>query len=231
MMTQEKRKTPKWVWVTAGVFLIGATGAITIMSIRPSQQSQAPSISPVESAEAQWSRDRAAYLQLLMSIDVDPKTPQNGGVIQSLAMQRALEIMDHANAERSRIDSPNYRLPFEVVIYRLQQANNEKIVNAHRGRVDFVKTFTLPTGEKVEVKPTSTSVLGETLLDELAFNFVVAQISRKVKEEDVRAMLNSQKTVSDSLALLLEQKQQGDVLKALDEVKKDELVNGGGTQK
>ena len=229
MITKSKGKTPKWALVLIGVMGIGTAALITIWMIKPSnKQADLPSTSPVETAETQWAKERAGYLQLFMTVDVDPKVPRNFGILQSWAMQRSLEILDYANAQRVDPKSPSYRLPLETITYQLQQANNNRMVNAQRGQVNYVETYTTAEGGQVKIVPTATSVLGKALLDELALNFISTQIAAKVSEADMRNMLNKQTKVSDSLALLLDQKNQGDTLESLDKAKREKLTKGGG---
>lgn len=225
----DKQKLPRWMLV-GGAGIVFSVGVLMIVAtVMPKAQTKASDqVSPVISAEAELAKARADYLQLILAIDVDPKNPSKAGLLQTVLIQRSAEQIEYANLLRKKQGSKFFGQRLEVVLYQLEQLNNQRLIDAQRGQIGEQRFVVNLDGSKTGYTPTATVLLGQAMFDAAAFQMARLEITRKMTEADLNAFLLAQKNVNDNLALLLDAKQDIDVLEQLRQLQLKRLQEGGG---
>lgn len=231
LMDEGKPKLPRWILVTGAGFIFSVGALIVVATAMPKAQNKAADqISPVMSAEAGLAKARADYLQLILAIDVDPKSPGKAGVLQTILIQRSAEQVEYANLLRKKPGSKFFGQRLEVALFQLEEINNRLIIDAQMGQVNEQRFRINLDGSRTPYTPTSTVLLGQAILDAAAFQMTRLEITRRMTPEDVNAFLVAQKNVTDNLALLLEAKQDTDVLQQFQELQIKKLQKAGGNK-
>jgi len=228
MLRTNKIKIPKAVLFPAIALLATGGAWILILMSRPPAELPSPPPSAVDNARADLADSRAQLLKGVVTFNFDPRNVSAGsaGLLQTVAIQRAAELREWINIQRTAKDGVYFGDAFETAVYKYQLTNDAKMVAAVRGVVNYSKLYRLPTGDVVAVVPTATQLLSEAVNEAVAIQMLSLETTLTVNEPQVQQFLVAQQAVNDSLAIMLNRQGNDDAVRQIQQINVDKLVNG-----
>ena len=221
-------KIPKVIAFT-GIGLLGL--GISLASIhmsRPPAELPSPPPSAVDNARADLADSRTQLLKGVATFNFDPRNVSAGsaGLLQTVAIQRAAELREWINIQRTAKDGVYFGDTFETAVFKYQLTNNAKMVLAIRGSVAYSEVYTTATGDKIHVVPTGSQLLSKAVNEAVAIQMLSLETTLTVNEPQVQQFLVAQQAVNDSLAIVLNRQGNDDAVRQIQQINVDKLVNG-----
>jgi len=229
MVRVNKIKIPRAVLLPAVALLATGGAWILILMSRPPAELPPSPPTAVDNAKADLAGSRDQFLKGVVTFNFDPRNVSAGsaGLLQTVAIQRAAELREWINIQRTTKDGVYFGDTFETAVYKYQQTNDTKMVAATRGVVSHTKVYTTATGDKIPVVPTATQLLSEAALEAVAIQMLSLETTLMVNESQVQQALVAQQAVNDSLAIMLDRQGNTDAVRQIQQINIDNLVKGG----